>query len=89
MSSLTLKDLGLPASKLRAVARKAKRAGQTAAEYVRFVIERDLLADKTFDEILRPVRREFHKSGVTPEQLDAIIDRARSDTRPKRRGSPR
>jgi hypothetical protein len=89
MSSLTLKDIGLPASKLQAVTRKAKRAGRTAAEYVRFVIERDLLADRTFDEILRPVRREFRKSGVTPEQLDAIIDRARADTRPKRRRTPR
>jgi len=36
MSSLTLEDIGLPASKLRAVARKAKRAGQATAEYVRF-----------------------------------------------------
>jgi hypothetical protein len=85
MASLTIHDIGLPPAQLRAVERKAKGAGQTAPQYVRALIERDLLADKTFDEILRPVREDFRKRGVTPEQLDVIVDRARAATRPKRR----
>ena len=83
MSSLKLQDIGLPAAKLRAIERKAKGAGQTAAQFIRSLIERDLLADKSFDEILRPVRQDFQKSGVTPEELDRIVARARKATRPK------
>ena len=67
MASLTLQDIGLPSAKLRAVERKAKGAGQTAPEYVRSLIERDLLADQTFDEILQPIRADVRKRGVTPE----------------------
>ena len=89
MTSLTIQDIGLPAAQLRAVERKAKGVGQTAPQYVRSLIERDLLADKTFDEILRPVREDFRKRGVTPEGLDEIVGRARRATRPKQRGARR
>jgi hypothetical protein len=85
MSSLTLQDIGLPPAQLKAIQRRAREAGQTAPQDVRSLIERDLLANQSFDAILRPVRRDFRKSGVTPEQLDAIVDRARKATRPKRR----
>ncbi len=50
--------------------RKARNSGKTAAEYVRALIERDLLGDNSFDEILRPIREDFRKSGVTSEHLE-------------------
>jgi len=53
------------------------------ADYVKRLIERDMLADRTFDEILMPVRADFRKSGITEDQLDKIVDRARKATRPK------
>lgn len=65
---------------LRAVEKKARIAGATAQEYVRSLIERDLLADKTFDEIARPIREDFRKSGVTESQLEQIVARARRAT---------
>ena len=39
------------------------------------LIERDLLADGTFDEILKPVRDDFRKSGINEAELDAIVER--------------
>jgi hypothetical protein len=78
MSSLSLQDLGLKASLLKAVGKKAKHEGKTLPEYVRWLIERDMLADKSFDEILKPVRADFHKSGITEDQLDEIVERARN-----------
>lgn len=85
MSTASPPRIEIGRSLLRAVERKARHEGQTAQEYVRLLIERDLLADKTFDEILKPVREDFRRSGVTPEQLDEIVERARSTARRKRR----
>ena len=77
MSTRSLHDLGLRPAQLKAVEKKAKRVGRTAFEYVRLLIERDLLADRTFDDILRPIREDFRKSGITEAQLDEIVRRAR------------
>jgi len=77
MAIRSLQDIGLAPAQLKAVEKKAKYAGKTAPEYVRSLVERDLLADKSFDEILRPVRDDFRKSGTTERQLDEIVDRAR------------
>ncbi len=68
---------------------EAARLGVREADYVKRLIERDMLADKTFDEILMPGRADFRKSGVTEDQLDEIVDRARKATRPKRRRARR
>jgi hypothetical protein len=68
---------------------EAVRLGVREADYVKRRIERDMLADRTFDEILMPVRADFRKSGVTEEQLDEIVDRARKTTRPKGRRARR
>jgi hypothetical protein len=77
MAIRSLQDIGLAPAQLRAVRKKAKHAGQTAPEYVRSLVERDLLADKSFDEILRPIREDFRKNGITERQLDEIVHRAR------------
>lgn len=84
MSSLSFQDLGLNAAVLRAVKKKALKEGKTAPEYLRWLIERDLLANETFDEILEPIRADFRKARVTEDELDQIVDRARSAARRKK-----
>jgi len=64
------------------VENKAKHAGQTALQYVRSLVKRDLLSDRTFAEILRPIRNDVRKSGLTERELGAIVARARRATRP-------
>jgi hypothetical protein len=59
MASISFHDISVPNAQLKAMTRKAKFAGTSAAKYVRLLIERDLLADKSFDEILDPIRRDF------------------------------
>ena len=80
MTFLAIQDIGLKPALLKAVEKKARHEGKSAPEYVRSLIERDLLADKSFDEILRPIRADFRKSGVSEGQLDAIVERARTAT---------
>ena len=83
MAPAPLADLALTPALLRAIERKARRQGKTAREYVRALIERDVLADKSFDEILAPVRQDFRKSGISEVDLDALVERARTATRPR------
>jgi hypothetical protein len=89
MTSLSLQDIGLKPAVLKAVEKKAKVVGKTAPEYVRSLIERDLLADKSFDELLRPVRDDVRDSGISPDAFDRIVRRARKQTRPKAKGARR
>ena len=89
MSSVSQANIPLGRALLKAVQRKARREGQTAQEYVRLLIERDLLADRTFDEILGPVREDFRKSGIKEPQLEAIVERARTAAHRKQRRARR
>ena len=45
---------------------------------MRSLIERDVKADESFDEILRPIRADVRKAGITEDQLDQIVERARN-----------
>lgn len=83
MSSQSLEAIGVRGALLRALERKARNEGKTPREYIRLLIERDLLADKSFDEILGPIRDDFRRSGITEEQLDELVERARNASRPK------
>lgn len=90
MASLMLQDLGLPPAALKAVGKKAREAGKTTSEYVRWLVERDLLAEQSFDELLRPIRADVRAAGMTQTQLDQIVKRARRATSSvKARGSRR
>jgi hypothetical protein len=89
MSSLLLQEIGLKPALAKAVEKKAKDEGKTPPEYVRSLIERDMLADRSFDEILKPIRADFHKSGVGEDQLDQIVERARSAAHRGTRGARR
>jgi len=57
--------------------KRAAAAGKDPAEYARALIEREMFAEQSFDEILRPAREGFRKRGTTPKQLDDAVMRAR------------
>ena len=88
--SAAFPDIGLMPAQVKAVARRARQADQTPAEYLRSLVERDLAAGDTFDEVLRPVRDGFKKSGVTEDELDALVTRARKHihSRARRKARP-
>jgi hypothetical protein len=82
---LLLKEIGLARSQLKAVEKKVKRSGQTEPEYLRQLVERDLLEDQSIDEILRPIREDVRKKGLTEDDVDEIVERARNATSTTRR----
>jgi hypothetical protein len=79
MATTAFPDIGLKPTILRAAARRAKKQGKTAAEYLRSLVERDVEIPDTFDDVLKPFREAFAKSGKSEEQLDEAINRARKD----------
>jgi len=56
---------------------KAKNQGKEVAEYVENLIEKDIDRQKTLDEILAPIRKNFAESGMSEEDLDALIESER------------
>jgi dienelactone hydrolase len=78
----------LPAATERRLAERAARAGTTAAALVLDLIERELAPAKepTVAEIMAPFAKEFADSGMTEEQLDALVEEARQEAWDAKRG---
>lgn len=55
----------------------AKNKGKDVAEYVGDLIEKDIDRRRTLDEILAPLRKDFAESGMTEDDLDALIESER------------
>ncbi len=75
-----LEITGLPRGTKHALEELGKRNGNLSAEeYARTVLEAKILAQKSFREILAPAREGFAESGLTDDELDALVEKARED----------
>ena len=75
-----LEITGLPSGTTQALEELARRQGnKSAEEYARTVLEAKILAQNPFSEILAPVREGFAESGMTDDELDALVEQARED----------
>lgn len=73
----TIEITGLPQGTREAIEELSRSKGKSAEEYLRTLIEAEILSEQTFSEILAPIREGFRKSGMTDEQLDALFENAR------------
>ena len=73
----TIEITGLPEGTREAITQLSRSKGKSAEEYLRFLIEGELLSEQTFAEILVPIREGFRNSGMTEEQLDDLFEEAR------------
>lgn len=73
----TIEITGLPEGTREAIRELSQSKGKSADEYLRTLIEAELLSQQTFAQILAPIREGFRKSGMTEEQLDALFEEAR------------
>lgn len=74
---------GLPQGTREALDEIGHDDGKTAEEFVRAMIEVEILARRPFSEILAPIRKSFEESGMTEDELDALVERARERVRQK------
>lgn len=73
----TIEITGLPKGTTDAITELSRSKGKSAEEYLRTLIEAEILSQLTLAEILAPIRDGFRKSGMTEEQLDALLEEAR------------
>lgn len=57
----------------------AKLLGKTVDEYVQQLIVEDLKKPRPIAEILAPFREEVEKSGITDDELDAMVEEIREE----------
>lgn len=75
--TLQLTISGFPAGTRSALEEIGRKIGKSVEEYLRGVIEAELLSQRPFREILAPIREDFRKTGLTEEEFDEIIERER------------
>ena len=68
---------GLPLGTKKAIEQLSRSKGKSAEEYLRMLIEAEILSEQTFSEILAPIRQSFRESGLSEQQLDALFEDAR------------
>ena len=79
MQTGTLEISGLTSETLAALNTLAVQKGKSAAEFVREMIEIEVLSTKSFDDVLAPIRQGFAESGLSEDELDALFREARED----------
>ena len=86
-------NISLPPEVEEAVKSQATKEGKPLEDYVESLVEEgsrrrdriDLLAEKSFDEILAPFRQSVEDSGMSDEALDALFTEARKEASRVRR----
>lgn len=79
--------IDLPPDVEASVKTQAAKEGLPLEDYVTSLVQEgtqrrdriDLLAEKSFDEILAPIRRNFEDSGMSDEELDGLFTNARKE----------
>jgi len=79
----TIQVSGLSKQKLAALREQAKALGMSAEGYATHLIEEGIALErlartKTFDELYGPAQARFRKSGMSEDDLDHLVARARS-----------
>ena len=88
--------IDLPPDVEAAVKTQAAKDGLLLEDYITALIQEgtkrrdriDLLAEKSFDEILAPFRRNVEDSGITDECLDGLFTGAREEASRARKERP-
>lgn len=69
--------------------RARERGYSEVSKYVERLISTDLLAAKSFDEILTPIRKTFQESGMSGDELEALFEEAREEVYQERKAQER
>ena len=71
MQTETIEITGLPLGTKTALEEVGRSRGKNFADYLRDLLQTELLSEKPFSEILEPIRRSFDESGMSAaEQLE-------------------
>jgi hypothetical protein len=83
----TITITGLQPGTTEALTEWACQEGRNPNDLLRFWLQVELLSRKPFREILAPARASFKASGMTPEELDALVEEEREAIRQEKQSS--
>ncbi len=86
MQTETIEITGLPLGTITALEELVRSRGKSIEDYLRDLIQTDILSERPFSEILEPIRRSFDESGMREEELDALFEEAREKVDQESRG---
>jgi chromosomal replication initiation ATPase DnaA len=73
----------------RWLSERAARNGEDVGSYIQRLIAREIQAPaRTLEEVLAPVRQQFEESGMTDEELAALVEEVREDIWQEEHGRP-
>ena len=72
-TEVTVKLSLTPEEERMLVARAAEK-GQDVTNYLRALVAEDLKQSPTLSQILAPIHEDFRKSGMTDQELDALLE---------------
>lgn len=75
----TIEVTGLPAGTIDALEQIGRDRGKSAEELVQEIIQTEIQAASSFDEILAPIRQGFKESGLSEEELDELFEEGREE----------
>lgn len=76
---MELGTIQLPTRTIQAIGDIAKEKGKSTEQFVYEVLETQILASKSFDEILAPIRQGFKESGMSEDEITAMFEKARDE----------
>lgn len=77
MQTETIEITGLPLGTKTALEEVGRSRGKSFPDYLRDLLQNELLSEKPFSEILEPIRRSFDESGMSEAELDTLFETAR------------
>lgn len=73
----TIEISGLPTGTKAALEQVARSDGKSGEEFVRTLIQAEILSRRPYSEILAPIRKSFKETDMTEDDLDALIEEVR------------
>lgn len=71
-------EINLPAELVQQLDERAKQTGRNRADYAGELLAKNLRAP-TLNDLLAPLRQQFEESGMTDDELDALVEEVRDE----------
>lgn len=86
-SSEVIVSFSLPVEEERKLLARATEKGKDVSTYLRTLVEEDLKQLPRLSEVLAPIREDFRQSGMTEEELEALLKSELAEVRKNRKAA--
>lgn len=77
--TMQLGTIQLPLTTIQALGSIAKGQGKSTEQFAFELLEAQIIATTSFDEILSPIRQGFQESGMSDDEITSMFENARDE----------